>query len=107
MRPESGRVGDEAQGPKGRQTKRPARQNRRSKIIDEALQKIAESRPSTQAEIFQSLDGRRVLNPLGEPFVSAGGWIAGFRQDEAAARAWLSKRWGKLNLSPLPRGPKK
>ena len=42
-----------------------------------------------------------------EPFETARGWMAGFRRDEAAARAWLSKRWRvTLDLPPLPRGPK-
>jgi hypothetical protein len=75
-------------------------------VIDVALQEIAESRPSRQDEVFQSLDGRHVVIPPAEPFLTARGWTAGFRQDKAAARAWLSKRWAELELSPLPRGPK-
>ena len=76
------------------------------KVIDEALRKIAESLPRTQEEVFQSLEGRHVVIPPAEPFVTARGWIAGFRRDAAAARAWLSKRRAELDLSPLPRGPK-
>jgi hypothetical protein len=97
----------EPKGPrKGRNTKKPVRRNQRYKVIDEALQEIAESRPSTQEEVFQSIEGRHVVIPLAEPFMAAHGWIPGFRRDKAAARAWLSKRWAELNLSPLPRGPK-
>jgi hypothetical protein len=97
----------EAQGPKGgRKTKKPVRRNQKYKVIDQALQEIAESRPSTQEAVFQSLDGRHVVIPPAEPFMAARGWIAGSRRDAAAARAWLSKRWAELDLPPLPRGPK-
>ncbi len=90
----------------GRKGMKSARQNARYKSIDEALRKIAESRPSTQEAIFQSLEDRCVVFALAEPFLSVRGWIAGFRRDTVAARAWLSKRWAALNLTPLPRGPK-
>ena len=97
----------EAQVPKGgRKTKKPVRRNQKYKVIDQALQEIAESRPSTQEAVFQSLDDRHVVIPPAEPFMAARGWIAGFRRDAAAARAWLSKRWAELDLPPLPRGPK-
>jgi hypothetical protein len=86
--------------------KKPIRRNQRYKTIDKALQEIAESRPRTQDEVFRSLDGRSVVIPPAEPFATARGWMAGFRLDSAAARAWLSKRWAELNLPPLPRGPK-
>jgi hypothetical protein len=89
-----------------RKTKSPVRRNQKYKVIDVALREIAESRPSRQEEVFQALDGRHVVIPPAEPFVTARGWIAGFRRDAAAARAWLSKRWAELNLAPLPRGPK-
>jgi hypothetical protein len=89
-----------------RKAKKPVRRNQKYKVIDHALQEIAESRPSTQEAVFQALDGRHVVIPPAEPFMAARGWIAGFRRDAAAARAWLSKRWGELSLSPLPRGPK-
>ena len=89
-----------------RKAKRPIRRNQKYRVIDVALQEIAESRPSRQDEVFQSLDGRHVVIPPAEPFLTARGWTAGFRQDKAAARAWLSKRWAELELSPLPRGPK-
>jgi hypothetical protein len=90
----------------GRRAPKEPRRSRKYMVIDKALQKIAESRPSTQEEVFESLDGRHVVIPPAEPFVAARGWIAGFRRDDGAARAWLSKRWTGLKLSPLPRGPK-
>ena len=97
----------EAQSPReSPKAKKPVRRNQKYKTIDQALQEIAESRPSTQEGVFQLLDGRHVVIPPAEPFVTARGWIAGFRRDKAAARAWLSKRWAELRLSPLPRGPK-
>jgi len=91
---------------KGHGGKKPVRRNQKYKVIDEALRNIAESLPRTQEEVFQSLEGRHVVIPPAEPFMTARGWIAGFRRDSAAARAWLSKRWAELSLSPLPRGPK-
>jgi len=98
----------EAQEPtSSRKAKKPVRRNQKYEKIAKALQEIAESRPSTQEEIFQSLDGRKVVIPPAEPFATARGWIAGFRRDEGAARSWLSKRWGELDLPPLPRGPKR
>jgi hypothetical protein len=97
----------EAQSAKeSRKATTPIRRNQKYKVIDEALRKIAESVPRTQEEVFQSLEGRHVVVPPAEPFMTARGWIAGFRRDAAAARAWLSKRWKELSLSPLPRGPK-
>ncbi len=97
----------EAQGSKeSRKATTPVRRNQKYKVIDEALRKIAESLPRTQEEVFQSLEGRHVVVPPAEPFMTARGWIAGFRRDAAAARAWLSKRWKELSLSPMPRGPK-
>jgi hypothetical protein len=89
-----------------RRGKKPVRRNQKYKVIDEALQAIAESRPHTQEEVFQSLDRRNVVIPPAEPFVTARGSMAGFRRDAAGARAWLSKRWAELNLPSLPRGPK-
>lgn len=86
--------------------KEPTRRNPRYKQIDAALRNISESRPRTQEEVFQLLDGRHVPPPPAEPFHSARGWMAGFRRDRSAARAWLSKRWSELKLTPLPRGPK-
>ncbi len=98
----------EAPAPKeGRKAKKLVRRNQRYEVIDKALQEIAESRPSTQEEILQSLDGRRVVTPPAEPFMTARGWMLGFGRNEAAARSWLSKRWAELNLPSLPRGPKK
>jgi hypothetical protein len=72
-----------------RKAKKPVRRNQKYKVIDHALQEIAESRPSTQEAVFQALDGRHVVIPPAEPFMAARGWIAGFRRDAAAARAWL------------------
>jgi len=86
--------------------KKPGKRNRRYRAIDEALKKIAETQPSSQEDVFELLDGRAKVPPA-EPFTAAGGWTAGFRQDPAAARAWLSKRWHQLGLDPLVRGPKK
>jgi hypothetical protein len=98
----------EAQAPKqGRKAKKLVRRNQKYEVIDKALKEIAESRPSTQEEILQSLDGRRVVTPPAEPFMTARGWMPGFRRDAPAARSWLSKRWAELNLPSLPRGPKK
>jgi hypothetical protein len=91
---------------KSRSGKHPTRRNPRYKQIDAALKEISESRPRTQEEVFQLLDGRHVPLPPAEPFLSARGWNAGFSRNRAAARAWLSKRWAELNLLPLPRGPK-
>jgi hypothetical protein len=95
-----------AQGPEqSRMGKKPVRPNKHYRAIDRALREIAESRPETQEEIFQALEGR-VPIPRTEPFVTARGWITGFHRDEATARSWLSKRWRGLDLPPLPRGPK-
>jgi hypothetical protein len=88
-----------------RREKKLVRRNQKYKTIDEALKKVADSRPQTQEEVFKALEGR-VVSPPAEPFETARGWMAGFRRDEATARAWLSKRWRELNLPPLPRGPK-
>jgi hypothetical protein len=70
---------------------RPVRRHPRYTKIDEALQEIAESHPRTQEEVFRALEGRAGFPPA-EPFETARGWIAGFRRDKPAARAWLSKR---------------
>jgi hypothetical protein len=86
-------------------TRKPVRRNQRYEAIDCELRKIAEARPKGQKEVFDSLDGR-VKIPNAEPFASAGGWLAGFRKNPPAARAWLSKTWSKLNLPPFSRGPK-
>jgi hypothetical protein len=98
---------DQVPGPnENRKAKKPVRRNQKYNVIDAALGKVADGRPSTQEEVFQALDARRVVIPPAEPFTGARGWIAGFRRDPPAARAWLSKRWTELSLSPLPRGPK-
>ena len=89
----------------GARRAKPSRRNAKYEAIDKTLCEIADSRPSTQAEVFQSLEGRVGIPPA-EPFLAAGGWMAGFRQDTAGARAWLSKRWAESDLPPLPRGPK-
>jgi len=82
------------------------RRNAKYNQIDAALKEISQSRPRTQEEVFQSLDGRHVPLPLAEPFASARGWMAGFNRDRSAARSWLSKIWSDLRLPPLPKGPK-
>jgi hypothetical protein len=88
-------------------TKRKARKcGPRYQVIDEFLREVAKSCPATQREIFQLLDNRKVSLPPCEPFMSAKGWMKGFDQNEGLARAWLSKRWPRLDLPPLPRGPK-
>jgi hypothetical protein len=69
------------------QAGKPAWRSHKYQAIDEALKAIAESRPSTQKEVFEQLDGRRVGTPRAEPFLSARGWVRGLGQDEAAARA--------------------
>lgn len=89
----------------GRKSK-PVRRNLKYLTIYEALRQIAESRPATQEEVFQSLQDRKIVIPPADPFRTARGWIPGFRVDHVAARAWLSKRWRELDLPPLPRGPK-
>jgi hypothetical protein len=100
------RLRDSGPDPDTRKRK-PAKQNQRYQTIDGALREIAEGRPQTQDEVFQMLQGRRVVAPPAEPFLSARGWVAGFERNEASARAWLSKRWTLLGLPTLPRGPKK
>jgi hypothetical protein len=90
----------------GRTKNLPNRGNQIYEQIDRAIRKIADSRPQTQEEVFQSLDDRDVPIPLAKPFLSAHGWIAGFRKNPADARSWLSKRWKKLGLPRFPRGPK-
>jgi hypothetical protein len=99
----STKEGPDREAPK----RKPAKQNQRYKTIDGALRQIAEARPATQGEVFKMLGERHGGIPNAEPFLTARGWMAGFEGDEAAARAWLSKRWAGLNLPTFPRGPKK
>jgi hypothetical protein len=73
--------------------------------IDQALRQIAEVQPKGHEEVFRLLEGRAKV-PDAKPFASTGEWTSGFRRDKAAARAWLSKAWSRLNLPPFPRGPK-
>lgn len=82
------------------------KQNPLYKRIDLALRQIAGSGPTSQREVFEALDDRRVPAPDAKPFKPQRGWQAGFKSNPAAARAWLSKRWAELDLAPLPRGPK-
>jgi hypothetical protein len=89
-----------------RRKPKPPKRSARYERVDKALCEAAEIRPSSQMEIFQFLDRRNKALPPCEPFRSWKGWIKGFRKNEARARAWLSKRWALLELSPLPRGPK-
>jgi hypothetical protein len=90
-----------------RKAKKPVRRNNKYRVIDKALEEFAASRPRTQEEVFEWLEGRHVVLPPAEPFMDGRGWMAGFRQHPEAARAWLSKRWAELDLPPFPRGPKK
>jgi len=84
-----------------------SRRSPRYERIDEALREIAASRPKSHAQVFQSLHDRNVPYCARQPFKSAGGWLKGFRRDQHKASAWLSHVWGRLNLTPFPRGPKK
>jgi hypothetical protein len=74
--------------------------------IDECLKEIEKSKPRSHAEVFAALDGR-VPVPDCEPFRSAKGWRHGYRAQPDRARAWLSRRWARLNLPPFRPGPKK
>ena len=87
-------------------TSRPGKRSSKYEAIDRALQAIDEAKPKSHLEVFNYLD-KRVRNlPNAEPFVSARGWVVGFRKDPVRARSWLSKRWSVLNLAQFPRGPK-
>lgn len=101
------RLGDMQNRARRVNTKKPKRQNTKYVAIDTALREIAQSRPNSQKEIFEALEKRRVPLPQAEPFLSSRGWVRGFSENKEAAGAWLSKRWAKLDLPPLPRGPKK
>ena len=109
---ESEQPGDALRAPrepvpkKNRGPKKPVRRSKRYEAIDEILSEIAESQPKNHAAVFEQLDGR-VKPPAAEPFKSAGGWLEGFQQDPPTARSWLSKNWGRLQLPPFDRGPKK
>ena len=103
-----GRVEAEIAGARSIGASRPKslRGSSQSEAIDVELRRIADALPKSHAEVFLALEGR-VKVPGAEPFASAGGWMSGFRRDKAAARAWLSRVWHRLNLPPFPRGPKK
>ena len=73
--------------------------------IDDRLTAISAAKPKDHEGVFRLLDGV-VRIPYAEPFQSSGGWMAGFQKHPKAARVWLSKRWGLLNLPAFPRGPK-
>ena len=85
--------------------RKPVRRHGRYATIDEALQKIAEMRPTSHAEAFRCLQGRAPL-PYAEPFKTAQGWLTGFQRDQPRARAWLAKAWSRPELPPFRRGPK-
>lgn len=85
---------------------RPVRRSPTHSSICVALERIAESRPQTQEEVFRALEERHVVPPQAKPFATAKGWLRGFQQNPPAARAWLSQWWAELDLPRLPRGPK-
>jgi len=84
---------------------RPKKRDLKYAAVDAALRQIAEARPRSHEEVFRSLEGRTCI-PNAEPFLSARGWLAGFKRNKPTARAWLSRAWYRLNLPPFPRGPK-
>jgi hypothetical protein len=86
-------------------SRRPARRNPKDEKIDRILQQIAESSPKNHKEAFDGLDGRAPIANA-KPFKTAGDWLAGFEANPRLARAWLSKRWARLNLPAFRRGPK-
>jgi len=87
-------------------TSKAARRNKRYVAIDRALLSIAEARPANHKDVFEFLDGRKIALPSREPFRSAGGWLKGYQKSAHGARAWLSHRWGYLNLPAFVPGPK-
>jgi hypothetical protein len=93
--------------PSSRLARKPARRNRQSAAIDKALREFAEALPKNHEEVFRQLDNREVAILNRQPFKSAGGWLAGFRQNRHLASSWLSQVWGRLGLPAFRRGPKK
>jgi hypothetical protein len=101
----------ESSGPEmASEIKKPIRTRQASpkyRKIDVVLKQIAGAQPADHREVFAQLKSRKVPTPDAEPFRSAHGWKEGFDKNPFAARAWLSKRWAGLHLSPFARGPKK
>ena len=85
--------------------RKPSRRRQGYSKIDDRLTAISAAKPKDHEGVFRLLDGV-VRIPYTEPFQSSRGWIAGFQKNPKAARVWLSKRWGLLNLPAFPRGPK-
>jgi len=57
-----------------RREKKLVRRNQKYKTIDEALKKVADSRPQTQEEVFKALEGRVVFPPGSHLSPLADGW---------------------------------
>jgi hypothetical protein len=93
--------------PDANQRRKPGRRNPKYEKINQMLKKIAEARPEGHEEVFQSLDKRGTPTPNAEPFRSAEGWMAGYKQDKRGAGTWLSLNWKRLGLPAFPRGPKR
>jgi hypothetical protein len=92
---------------KGHVRKKPVRRNAKYEEIDRALREISAARPKNHEEVFRYLDDRKVAIASRMPFKIAGGWLKGFQRNRPAASAWLSQSWGRLDLPPFARGPKK
>jgi hypothetical protein len=90
--------------PRG-QAAKTAKRSKKYEAIDVALRSIAESRPTSHAEVFSALEGRAPV-PNAKPFSSAGGWLSGYKRDHSAAHVWLSKAWSRLQLAAFAKGPK-
>jgi hypothetical protein len=95
--------------PRPRKTRGPAdkpvKRSARYPEIVRTLQEIALSNPKDHREVFRALDGR-VSVPDAQPFLSAKGWVAGFKANPKTARAWLSRAWSRQHLPAFRRGPK-
>ena len=76
--PEAGaETGATVQSQNSRTPKKPVRRNKKYNQIDDALKEIAESRPRTQEEVFNSLSDRHINIPMAKPFETTGGWTLG------------------------------
>jgi hypothetical protein len=75
---------------------KPIRRNAKYEEIDRALREIADAVPRNHEGVFQLLDERTVGIPNRKPFKGAGGWLKGFRQNQPAARVWLSQNQSEI-----------